>query len=385
MTRRPGLAQLPQRIRPGRASGRSSEDADREAPHEAGSRQRAAAHPDRAAVEVLDVEVHRRPTLVADPDDHVARRACRARRGSDPVQTVPSGTCMGLRGLGVLRGALSCGIADRGVRERVMEHVQRPLTGADRRPRSPHRSFASFSDTITRSVAESQRSRMSRPSLRRWASSRVVVVEVSWPGSCGRGRLPSNSPLPSVSRPRGLTSHSTPGAGTCIPVEPAVPRRISAERPAVIGSPVLRRGGKGLRGPGRHSYATKRTYPTRGRYVRDGATFDSCVGRPRRSSPDLALTGRAPAGAGALICPAEQGFFGLSKVDDPELRRITLRVKRDGRDVKVEVRADGAGLVSHAGAALLGETADRLGLTRRARSRSWGTCSSARRRTRPGA
>jgi Transposase DDE domain group 1 len=40
-----------------------------------------------------------------------------------------------------------------------------------------------------------------------------------------------------------------------------------------------------------------------------------------------------------------------------------LRVKRGGRDVKVEVTADGHGLVSHAGAALLAETADRLGLT----------------------
>jgi hypothetical protein len=40
-----------------------------------------------------------------------------------------------------------------------------------------------------------------------------------------------------------------------------------------------------------------------------------------------------------------------------------LRVKRGGRDVKVEVRADGEGLVSHAGTALIAETADRLGLT----------------------
>jgi hypothetical protein len=40
-----------------------------------------------------------------------------------------------------------------------------------------------------------------------------------------------------------------------------------------------------------------------------------------------------------------------------------LRVKRGGRDVKVEVRADGEGLVSHAGGALIAETADRLGLT----------------------
>jgi hypothetical protein len=40
-----------------------------------------------------------------------------------------------------------------------------------------------------------------------------------------------------------------------------------------------------------------------------------------------------------------------------------LRVKRGGRDVKVEVRADGEGLVSHAGGGLIAETADRLGLT----------------------
>ena len=40
-----------------------------------------------------------------------------------------------------------------------------------------------------------------------------------------------------------------------------------------------------------------------------------------------------------------------------------MRVKRGGRDVKVEVRVDGEGLVSHVGAALIAETADRLGLT----------------------
>lgn len=40
-----------------------------------------------------------------------------------------------------------------------------------------------------------------------------------------------------------------------------------------------------------------------------------------------------------------------------------MRVKRGGRGVKVEVRADGEGLVSHAGAALIAETAERLGLT----------------------
>jgi hypothetical protein len=40
-----------------------------------------------------------------------------------------------------------------------------------------------------------------------------------------------------------------------------------------------------------------------------------------------------------------------------------LRVKRNGRDVKLVVRADGDGLVSHAGSALLAGLADRLGLT----------------------
>jgi hypothetical protein len=41
-----------------------------------------------------------------------------------------------------------------------------------------------------------------------------------------------------------------------------------------------------------------------------------------------------------------------------------LKVMRDGRSVTVEVTADGAGLVSHAGSALLAQVADRLGLTR---------------------
>ena len=36
----------------------------------------------------------------------------------------------------------------------------------------------------------------------------------------------------------------------------------------------------------------------------------------------------------------------------------------EGRSLTVDVTADGAGLVSHAGAALLAETADRVGLTR---------------------
>jgi hypothetical protein len=41
-----------------------------------------------------------------------------------------------------------------------------------------------------------------------------------------------------------------------------------------------------------------------------------------------------------------------------------LRVMRDGRPVTVEVTADVAGLVSHAGSALLAQVADKLGLTK---------------------
>jgi hypothetical protein len=40
-----------------------------------------------------------------------------------------------------------------------------------------------------------------------------------------------------------------------------------------------------------------------------------------------------------------------------------LRVQRDGRSVTVEVTADGEGLVSHAGSALLAQIADKSGLT----------------------
>jgi hypothetical protein len=41
-----------------------------------------------------------------------------------------------------------------------------------------------------------------------------------------------------------------------------------------------------------------------------------------------------------------------------------LKVQRDGRSFTVEVSADGEGLVSHAGSALLGQVADKTGLTR---------------------
>ena len=40
-----------------------------------------------------------------------------------------------------------------------------------------------------------------------------------------------------------------------------------------------------------------------------------------------------------------------------------MKVMRDGRPVTVEVSADGAGLVSHAGSALVAQVADKVGLT----------------------
>jgi hypothetical protein len=40
-----------------------------------------------------------------------------------------------------------------------------------------------------------------------------------------------------------------------------------------------------------------------------------------------------------------------------------LKVMRDKRPVTVEVTSDGAGLVSHAGTALIAQVADRVGLT----------------------
>jgi hypothetical protein len=42
---------------------------------------------------------------------------------------------------------------------------------------------------------------------------------------------------------------------------------------------------------------------------------------------------------------------------------VTLKVMRDGRSVTVEVTADGAGLVSHAGSVLLAQVAEKVGLT----------------------
>jgi hypothetical protein len=60
-----------------------------------------------------------------------------------------------------------------------------------------------------------------------------------------------------------------------------------------------------------------------------------------------------------------------------------LKVQRDGRQSKVEVVADRDGVVSHAGAALLAEAADRLGLSGSWRDAS-AACASAAAGTIPG-
>src|SRR6185295_9712264 len=70
-----------------------------------------------------------------------------------------------------------------------------------------------------------------------------------------------------------------------------------------------------------------------------------------------------PGSSGARFRPSEAGFCGFSKLANP-FRRITLKVQHDGRSFTVEVTADGEGLVSHAGTALLSQIADKSGLSR---------------------
>ena len=60
--------------------------------------------------------------------------------------------------------------------------------------------------------------------------------------------------------------------------------------------------------------------------------------------------------------PSEQGECGCLKVASP-LKEGTLRVQATKSSSRFEVTADGDGVVGHAGAALLVELADRLGLT----------------------
>jgi hypothetical protein len=57
------------------------------------------------------------------------------------------------------------------------------------------------------------------------------------------------------------------------------------------------------------------------------------------------------------------GRIGVSKPDPTPPRRITVKVTRSKRKRTLQVVADDTGVVSHAGSALLGELADRLGLT----------------------
>jgi hypothetical protein len=72
---------------------------------------------------------------------------------------------------------------------------------------------------------------------------------------------------------------------------------------------------------------------------------------------------RAPGGRGRgnVRLSSDSSACRESKI---ELWRFTLKVMRDGRPITVEVTADGEGLVSHAGTALLAQVADKLGLTR---------------------
>ena len=83
----------------------------------------------------------------------------------------------------------------------------------------------------------------------------------------------------------------------------------------------------------------------------------------RMPRPDRAALPR-PRRAGARKRPAEQGSLGLLEGPGSRAWRFTLKVMRDGRPVTVEVTSDGAGLVSHAGTALVAQVADKVGLTR---------------------
>jgi hypothetical protein len=65
-------------------------------------------------------------------------------------------------------------------------------------------------------------------------------------------------------------------------------------------------------------------------------------------------------GAGNVRLSSDSSACREAKI---ELWGFTLKVMRDGRPVTVEVTADGSGLASHAGSALVAQVADQLGLT----------------------
>jgi hypothetical protein len=58
-----------------------------------------------------------------------------------------------------------------------------------------------------------------------------------------------------------------------------------------------------------------------------------------------------------------QGILWIAEALESRAWRFTLKVMHAGRAVTVDVTADGSGLVSHAGTALLAQVADKLGLT----------------------
>jgi hypothetical protein len=68
-------------------------------------------------------------------------------------------------------------------------------------------------------------------------------------------------------------------------------------------------------------------------------------------------------GRGLIVkCPPDQGGYGCAKVVSV-VKEGTLRVQATNSPASFEVTTDGVGVVGHAGAALLRELADRLGLT----------------------
>src|ERR687892_1526961 len=75
------------------------------------------------------------------------------------------------------------------------------------------------------------------------------------------------------------------------------------------------------------------------------------------------------------MCPPDQGGYGCAKVVSVG-KEGTLWVQATNSPSSFEVTTDGNGVVGHAGAALLGELADRLGLTR---ALGWGQQGARRR------
>src|SRR3954447_11336878 len=87
-------------------------------------------------------------------------------------------------------------------------------------------------------------------------------------------------------------------------------------------------------------------------------------GEKNPTNPDFAVAS-APTRVGGLVSVRLSREIAGCRSSQALLGRITLKVQRDGRPVTLTVTADGTdATVSHVGAALLADTADRLGLTR---------------------